>query len=329
VAIGASSALEVEDLETAFATEEGTVVAVRGISFRVGPGETLGLVGESGSGKSITALSIIRLLPASARIVGGRITLGEIDLLSLSQKEMRRVRGHRIGMVFQDSMTSLNPVLTVGRQITEALEAHQGVPAGDARRRALELLEEVGVPEPERRLSQYPHQLSGGLRQRVAVAVALAPGPQVLIADEPTTALDVTIQAQLLELLKHEQRARMMALVLITHDLGVVAGMADTVAVMYAGRIVEVGPTRQLFTEPRHPYTVGLLEAVPRIDGQLRQRLPAIPGSPPPITELAVGCPFQPRCPLALERCETEIPALEEVGEGHAAACWSNVRETM
>ena len=322
-------ALSVTDLETAFATDRGSAHAVRGISFSVQPGETLGLVGESGSGKSVTALSILRLLPPNGRIVGGAIAIAGLDLLSLSQKAMRRIRGQRIGMVFQDSMTSLNPVLTVGRQITEALEAHRRMTHGDARRRAAELLEEVGVPEPARRLSQYPHQLSGGLRQRVAVAVALAPGPEVLLADEPTTALDVTIQAQLLELLKREQESREMAVVLITHDLGVVAGMADRVAVMYAGRIVEHAATRRLFTVPRHPYTLGLLDAVPRLDGPLRQRLAAIPGAPPPISEVPSGCPFHPRCPFAFERCEADEPELKETAERHAAACWAEVREPV
>jgi oligopeptide transport system ATP-binding protein len=324
----AAAALRVAGLETAFATEGGMAYAVRGVSFSVQPGETLGLVGESGSGKSITALSILRLLPPSARIVAGSVSLGGVDLLALSERGMRRVRGQRIGMVFQDSMTSLNPVLTVGRQITESLEAHRAMTAGAARQRALELLEEVGVPEPERRLAQYPHQLSGGLRQRVAVAVALAPGPQVLLADEPTTALDVTIQAQLLELLKREQHSREMALVLITHDLGVVAGMTDRVAVMYAGRVVEQATTGRLFSQPRHPYTLGLLEAVPRIDGPLRSRLLAIPGAPPPITEIHSGCPFQPRCRFALERCEADEPALAPVdNEPHLAACWAEVAQ--
>jgi oligopeptide/dipeptide ABC transporter ATP-binding protein len=318
--------LSISHLETVFAIENRLAPAVRDISLSVEAGETLGLVGESGSGKSITALSVMRLLPPNARIVAGRIELSGIDLLSLSQKEMREIRGRRIGMVFQDSMSSLNPVLTVGLQITESIEAHGRVTSRDARRRALSLLEEVGVPEPERRLRQYPHQLSGGLRQRVAVAVALAPGPEVLIADEPTTALDVTIQAQLLELLKREQQSRSMGLILITHDLGVVARMADRIAVMYAGRIVEHATTDRLFHEPRHPYTLGLLKAVPRITGPVLDRLPSIPGAPPLISEVTTGCPFRPRCEFALARCEVEDPPLEEAEAGHTAACWADVR---
>jgi oligopeptide/dipeptide ABC transporter ATP-binding protein len=233
-------------------------------------------------------------------------------------------------MVFQDSMTSLNPLLTIGRQLTESLEEHLGLSRRDASVRAAGLLEEVGVPEPARRLKQYPHQLSGGLRQRVAVAVALAPNPSVLIADEPTTALDVTIQAQLLELLKREQRERGMGLLLITHDLGVVAGMTDRLCVMYAGRIVEQGPTETVFDHARHPYTLGLLASVPRIDSELMPRLPSIPGAPPPIWDLPPGCPFRPRCTFAVTRCEAEDPPLEPVqGVGQSVACWADVRETV
>jgi oligopeptide transport system ATP-binding protein len=299
--------------------------AVRGVSFDVEAGETRGLVGESGCGKSVTALSIMGLLPSSARIVAGSISLNGQELVSASKKELRAVRGRRVAMVFQDSMTSLNPLLTIGRQITETLEAHLGMSRSRTRSRAVELLDEVGVPEPERRLAQYPHQLSGGLRQRVAVAVALAPNPAVLIADEPTTALDVTVQAQLLELLKREQRDRGMGLILITHDLGVVAGMADRLSVMYAGRIVEEGPTEAVFAKPRHPYTLALLRSVPRIDARPERRLVSIPGAPPPLAELPAGCPYRPRCPLAFERCEEEDPALVRVNDDErAVACWAD-----
>ncbi len=322
--------LAVRDLETAFSSDEGAVHAVRGVSFELEPGETLGLVGESGCGKSVTALSIMRLLPPAGRIVKGRVELQGTDLVSAPRRTLRRIRGKRIAMVFQDSMTSLNPLLTVGRQITESLETHLALGPRGASRRAVELLEEVGVPEPVRRLRQFPHQLSGGLRQRVAVAIALAPNPQILIADEPTTALDVTIQAQLLELLRREQADRRMALLLITHDLGVVAGMADRLAIMYAGRIVEEGPTETLFAQPRHPYTLGLLRSVPRIDGQIAERLPSIPGTPPPMWALPSGCPFRPRCPFAFERCEVDDPPLEPVtAAGQASACWADVREKV
>ncbi len=319
--------LAVRDLETAFQADEGVVQAVRGVSFSLAPGETLALVGESGCGKSVTALSIIGLLPPNGRIVGGRVELDGNDLVQASRTALRRIRGKRVAMVFQDSMTSLNPLITVGRQITESLNVHLGISGREARRRAAALLEEVGVPEPEKRLKQYPHQLSGGLRQRVAVAIAIAPDPAVLIADEPTTALDVTVQAQLLELLKREQEERGMALLLITHDLGVVAGMTDRLCVMYAGRIVEQGPTETVFEDPRHPYTTGLLESVPRIDGKLERRLPSIPGAPPPVWNLPPGCPFRPRCHAAFGRCEEEDPSLEALEQGHEVACWAVVRE--
>jgi oligopeptide transport system ATP-binding protein len=303
------------------------VQAVRGVSFSLAPGETLALVGESGCGKSVTALSIIGLLPPNGRIVGGRVELDGDDLVQASRTALRRIRGKRVAMVFQDSMTSLNPLITVGRQITESLNVHLGISGREARRRAAALLEEVGVPEPEKRLKQYPHQLSGGLRQRVAVAIAIAPDPAVLIADEPTTALDVTVQAQLLELLKREQEERGMALLLITHDLGVVAGMTDRLCVMYAGRIVEQGPTETVFGDPRHPYTTGLLESVPRIDGKLDRRLPSIPGVPPAVWNLPPGCPCRPRCHAAFGRCEEEDPSLEAVEQDHEVACWAAVRE--
>jgi oligopeptide/dipeptide ABC transporter ATP-binding protein len=321
--------LSVSNLETAFALEQGLARAVRDVSLTVEAGETLGLVGESGCGKSVLALSIMRLLPPNARIVAGSVEVAGTDVLKLSHRGMREIRGKRVGMVFQDSMTSLNPVLTVGRQITESIEAHTPIDRRGARQRALSLLEEVGVPEPERRLRQYPHQLSGGLRQRVAVAVALAPSPEVLIADEPTTALDVTIQAQLLDLLKREQQSRNMAVILITHDLGVVAGMADRVAVMYAGRIVEQAATERLFSSPSHPYTRGLLAAVPRIDGPLDERLSSIPGSPPAIADIPQGCPFRPRCGYVVDRCALDDPPLRARQPGHSTACWADISEVV
>ena len=318
--------LSVSGLRTAFASEAGPAFAVRGVSLELESGETVGLVGESGCGKSVTALSIMGLLPPSARIVDGTIVLeGAGDLAQASRRTLRSVRGKRIAMIFQDSMTSLNPLLTVGAQIRESLELHLGLRGAELKRRAVSLLEEVGIPEPERRLKQYPHQLSGGLRQRVAVAVALAPNPQLLIADEPTTALDVTIQAQLLELLRREQRQRGMAVILITHDLGVVAGMADRVCVMYAGRIVETGPVDEVYAHPQHPYTLGLLRSVPRISGAIERRLRSIAGNPPAIWAVPPGCPFVDRCEFAFARCSAETPELR--GEdGHAAACF--LRET-
>jgi oligopeptide transport system ATP-binding protein len=322
-----SALLEVRGLETCFSSDERVVHAVRGVSFALEVGETLGLVGESGCGKSVTALSIMRLLPPNASVTGGSVLLDGTDLLRVPRRAMRRIRGARIGMVFQDSMTALNPLLTVGRQITETLEAHTGLSERVARPKAIELLEEVGVPEPVRRLGQYPHQLSGGLRQRVAVAIALAPNPDVLIADEPTTALDVTIQAQVLELLRRERSERRMAMVLITHDLGVVASLSDRLAVMYAGRIVEIGRSDDVFADPRHPYTLGLLRSVPRIDSDLVARLASIPGTPPPLAALPPGCPFRPRCSFATERSEVEEPPLVAVGDEHAAACWVDIRE--
>jgi oligopeptide/dipeptide ABC transporter ATP-binding protein len=319
--------LAVRDLETAFATKRGLLPALRGVSLTVARQETVGVVGESGSGKSVTALSIMRLLPSSGAIVGGSVELAGRDMLSLSKRELQRVRGKEIAMVFQDSMTSLNPVLTVGRQLTESLSKHLGLGRSEARARALDLLREVGIPEPKRRLRQYPHQLSGGLRQRVAIAIALAANPAVLIADEPTTALDVTIQAQILDLLRREQDQRGMAMLLITHDLGVIAGMVDRVCVMYGGRIVELGATDLVFKNPSHPYTVGLLRSVPRLDATLGRRLISIAGSPPPIGDLPTGCPFRTRCQLAFDRCASEEPPLIAKGDDHAAACWADVRE--
>ncbi len=317
--------LDVRNLETRFHTGSGVVKAVDGVSFDVEPGETLALVGESGCGKSVTALSIMRLIPdPPGRITGGQVVFDGRDLLGLSDKEMRHVRGKDIGMIFQEPMTSLNPVLTIGLQVTETMEHHLGLPPAKAKARAVELLSLVGIPEPERRLAQYPHQFSGGMRQRVMIAIALSCRPRLVLADEPTTALDVTIQAQILELLKKLSREFGVAMVIITHNLGVVARYADRVNVMYAGRVVERGIAGRIYERPRHPYTLGLLRSVPRLDRPRRERLDPIPGQPPDLSRLPAGCSFQPRCRFAVPRCEAETPPLMESGEraGHLAACW-------
>lgn len=316
------SLLVVDQLETSFAAREGVATAVRGVSFTIDKGETVAIVGESSSGKSVTATSIVRLLPPNGAITGGRVLLDGADICAMGKRDLRQVRGRRIAMVFQDSMTALNPVLTIGRQILESLATHLGLRGAVARERAVMLLREVGIPEPAERLRQYPHQLSGGLRQRVAVAVALAPDPDVLIADEPTTALDVTIQAQVMDLLRRERERRGMALILITHDLGVVAGIADRVCVMYAGRIVEEGPTETIFASPCHPYTRGLLRSIPRIDSTITGRLPAIDGTPPSLGALPPGCAFSARCDHAFARCREDEPPLLARGPDHRAACW-------
>jgi len=315
--------LEVRGLHTEFRTGAGLVRAVDGVSYTVEHGETVAIVGESGSGKSVGALSIMRLIPNPP----GRITAGEIlfdgrDLRGLSEAQMREVRGRDIGMVFQEPMTSLNPVLTIGRQITETLEQHQGADRAAAERRALELLEMVGIADPARRLKQYPHQLSGGMRQRVMIAVALACNPKLIIADEPTTALDVTIQAQILELMKTLGGRFNVAQIIITHNLGVVARYASRVNVMYAGRIVEAGSADEIYHAPRHPYTMALLRSVPRLDQPRRARLDPVDGQPPDLTRLDGGCSFRPRCRFAVERCGREQPALEQAGSGHLAACF-------
>jgi oligopeptide/dipeptide ABC transporter ATP-binding protein len=315
--------LEVRALHTEFRTGAGLVRAVDGISYTVEHGETVAIVGESGSGKSVSALSILRLIPNPP----GLITAGEIlfdgkDLRTLAETEMREIRGRDIGMVFQEPMTSLNPVLTIGRQITESLEQHQGADRATADRRAIELLEMVGIADPARRLRQYPHQLSGGMRQRVMIAVALACNPKLIIADEPTTALDVTIQAQILELMKTLARRFNVAQIIITHNLGVVARYAARVNVMYAGRIVESGSADAIYHAPRHPYTMALLRSVPRLDQPRRARLDPVDGQPPDLTRLDAGCAFRPRCRFAVERCGREQPTLEQVESGHLAACF-------
>ncbi|MEQ1954654.1 ABC transporter ATP-binding protein [Mesorhizobium sp. CN2-181] len=314
--------LSVEDLITEFHTADGVVHAVDGVSYELWPGETLAVVGESGSGKSVTAMSILGLVQQPpGRIVGGRVMFEGRDLLRLSRREMRAVRGRSIAMIFQDPMTSLNPVLTVGFQITEAILAHD-TDRGKAEERAIALLSTVGVPNAKERFSQYPHQYSGGMRQRALIAMAIANGPRLLIADEPTTALDVTIQAQVFETLKLAQQETQAAMILITHDLGLVAEMADRVAVMYAGRVVETAGVRELFHAPRHPYTVGLMRSLPRLDNRSGHLMP-IPGSPPSLIQPPPGCPFHPRCAsyAGRSRCHTERPALRQVEPNHASAC--------
>jgi oligopeptide/dipeptide ABC transporter ATP-binding protein len=320
--------LEVKNLKTHFVTRSGVVRAVDDVSWDVGESETVALVGESGCGKSVSALSIMRLVAGPAgRIVGGEVLFKGRDLLKLSDEEMRHVRGREIGMIFQEPMTSLNPVLSIGRQLTEGLEIHLGLPPTEARRRAAELLGMVGIPDPERRLSQYPHQFSGGMRQRMMIAMALACKPSLILADEPTTALDVTIQAQILELMKDLSRRFGVAMLIITHNLGVVARYADRVNVMYAGKIIERGTAREIYANPRHPYTLGLLRSVPRLDEPRRARLDPIEGQPPDLTRLPSGCAFTPRCAFSVDRCRAEIPPLRAVnGAGHVSACWEAER---
>ena len=316
--------LEIDNLQTHFLTEAGTVRAVDGVTIEIKKGETLGIVGESGCGKSVTALSVLRLIPnPPGRIVGGAIRLEGRDLLRLPDEEMRKVRGGRISMIFQEPMTSLNPVFTVGDQIAEGIRLHQGLSKRDAWSKATEMLRLVRIPDPERRVKEYPHQMSGGMRQRVMIAMGLSCNPSLLIADEPTTALDVTIQAQILELLNQLKSEIGMAVMLITHDLGVVADTAARVAVMYAGRVVEEAAVMDLFTNPRHPYTQGLLASIPRIEkAERRRRLLAIPGMVPDLLDLPQGCKFQARCSKVFEACRGEEPALKRVGPGHQARCY-------
>jgi peptide/nickel transport system ATP-binding protein len=323
--------LEIEDLRTYFFTRDGIVRAVDGVSLGVGRGETLGVVGESGCGKSVTSLSILRLIAEPpGRIVSGSIRFEGVDLLKLSEPEMRHIRGNEISMIFQEPMTSLNPVLTVSRQISETLMLHQGLDARRAAERAVAMLRLVKISEPERRAHQYPHEMSGGMRQRVMIAMALACNPKLLIADEPTTALDVTIQAQILDLMRELKREMDAAIILITHDLGVVAEMAQRVVVMYAGRKVEEAPVKELFRHPRHPYTVGLLNSVPHLGASrgraMAPRLAEIPGMVPSLREEIVGCAFAPRCPFVTARCRREAPALETKAPGHIAACFESDR---
>src|SRR6187397_681972 len=317
--------LSVEDLRVRFWTSRGLVHAVNGITFDVRPGETLGLVGESGCGKSVTALATMGILPRAARIPSGSIKLDGRELVGLSERAWRRVRGKEIAMIFQDPMTSLNPVLTVGAQLREAIEEHLDVDRKGATARALELLEQVGIPGAKDRLKSYPHQFSGGMRQRAMIAMALACKPKLLIADEPTTALDVTIQAQILDLLRELVAEENAALIMITHDLGVVAGMCERVNVMYGGMFMETGAAEPLFAQPRHPYTLGLLQSVPRLDAGRRQRLTPIPGAPRNMGSPPAECPFAPRCRYEVEKSREEVPPLEEIAPGHFVRCFNPV----
>ncbi|MGH8686318.1 MAG: ABC transporter ATP-binding protein [Burkholderiales bacterium] len=319
--------LEVKDLQTQFLTSAGVVRAVDGVSYDIEEGETVALVGESGCGKSVSALSVMRLVSEPAgRIVGGEILFQGRNLLELTEEQMRDIRGQDIAMVFQEPMTSLNPVLTIGRQLTEGLEIHLRMDETAAKARAIELLGMVGIPDPARRLTQYPHQFSGGMRQRMMIAMALACNPKLILADEPTTALDVTIQAQILELMRDLSRRLGVAMLIITHNLGVVARYADRVNVMYAGRVIERGRAADLYADPRHPYTLGLLRSVPRLDEPMRAKLDPIEGQPPDLTRLPPGCAFAPRCAYRVDRC-IEVPALEpRAGAGHLSACWEAAR---
>ncbi len=318
--------LEVKNLRTSFLTAGGLVRAVDGVTWDIQEGETVALVGESGCGKSVSALSIMRLVaPPAGHIDGGEILYKGRDLLKLSEPEMRHVRGREIAMVFQEPMTSLNPVLSIGRQLTEGLEIHMQMTRAQAHARAIELLGMVGIPDPQRRLAQYPHHFSGGMRQRMMIAMALACDPSLILADEPTTALDVTIQAQILELMRDLSQRLGVAMLIITHNLGVVARYADRVNVMYAGRIIEQAAAGELYANPRHPYTLGLLRSVPRLDEPRRARLDPIDGQPPDLTRLPKGCAFAPRCAYRVERC-SEAPQLETVAAAHRSACWEALR---
>ncbi|MEX5729706.1 oligopeptide/dipeptide ABC transporter ATP-binding protein [Rhodovulum iodosum] len=326
---GAAPVLDVRDLQTVFRTRTGEVHAVNSVSFHLQPGELLGVVGESGSGKSVTMMSLIGLLPSPpAEVRAGRVEFGGRDLLKVREKELRALRGARIGFVFQDPMTSLNPVFTVGYQLREPLRKHMGMDKSAAHKRAVELMDLVGIPDADRRLEDYPHQFSGGMRQRVMIAIALACDPEVLIADEPTTALDVTIQAQILELMKELRQRLGMAVIWITHDLGVIAGIADRVIVMYGGQVVEQAPVKELFANPQHPYTRALLQTVPHLEGARAPRLKVIEGQPPVLSAPPRACPFRARCSHAFDRCARENPARVPVGPGHDAACfWDAERE--
>jgi oligopeptide transport system ATP-binding protein len=321
--VGSDILLDVRGLETRFKTPEGAVHAVNGVSFTLRGGETVGVVGESGSGKSVTMLSLLRLLPSPpAQIIAGSALFHGEDLVTMSDRRIRDARGSQISIVFQDPMTSFNSVLTIGRQITEALEVHLGMSHAQARERAADLLDKVGIPNARDRLKDYPHQFSGGMRQRAMIAMALACRPQILIADEPTTSLDVTIQAQIVQLVKGLRQELGMAVIWITHDLGIIAGLAHRVIVMYGGLFVEEAPVRELYANPRHPYTIGLLASLPRVDAERRSSLASIDGLPPVLFARPTACPFSPRCRYAIERCHRENPLLEEISPGHRVACW-------
>jgi oligopeptide transport system ATP-binding protein len=322
--------LEVKNLKTQFFTQDGVVKAVDDLSFYIMPGETLGVVGESGSGKSITGLSLMRLIPSPpGKIVNGEVIFNGKDVLKMTDEQVRHIRGNEIAMIFQDPMTSLNPVLTINRQISESLILHMNMNKDQAKSRAVELLKMVGIPNAEERVDQYPHQFSGGMRQRVMIAMALSCNPKLLIADEPTTALDVTIQAQILDLMKTLQTETGAGVMMITHSMGVVAGMADRVQVMYAGHIVETATTEEIFANPRHPYTVGLMKSIPRLDAQKKEKLQPIRGLPPDLIDLPDMCPFVPRCNYAREQCERKNPPLMEVSPGHFSACWFHEEVSM
>jgi peptide/nickel transport system ATP-binding protein len=317
--------LQVRNLRVEFNTRRGTLTAIDDVSFDIAQGEVLGVVGESGAGKSLTGTAIIGLLEPPGRIAGGEILLEGQRIDNLSAEAMRKVRGRRIGAIFQDPLTSLNPLYTVGRQIVETIQTHLPMSNDEARKRAIALLAEVGIPAPERRIDNYPHQFSGGMRQRVVIALALCANPKLIIADEPTTALDVSIQAQIITLLKKLCRENGTAVMLVTHDMGVIAETADRVAVMYAGRIVEIGPVQEVIHNPQHPYTVGLMGSIPTV-GQVADRLPQIEGSMPRLNAIPKGCPFNPRCPHVFERCRVERPDLMPAGKSRAA-CWLHVKE--
>lgn len=315
--------LSVENLRISFHLQDRVIQAVRGVSFTLNKGETLAIVGESGSGKSVTAKSLMRLLPKqTTRITDGRIQYQNMDIASISPRELESLRGKEISMVFQDPMTSLNPTMKIGQQIMEGIVQHQNLTKAEARQKAIEMLKLVGIPNAEERMEAYPHQFSGGMRQRVVIAIALACRPNILIADEPTTALDVTIQAQILDLMKSVQEQTQMGMILITHDLGVVANMAQRVAVMYTGEIVEIGPTDEIFANPQHPYTKGLLQSMPRLDADRQEPLVPIPGSPPDVSRLGTGCAFAPRCPYVMKVCHHHAPPRTSFNDQHDTACW-------
>ena len=320
-----ANVLQVENIITRFNTQDGKVFAVNGISFDLKEGELLGVVGESGSGKSVTMMSLLKLLPMPpAEIVEGRALFENQDLIQMDLNQLRKIRGGKIGFIFQDPMTSLNPVLTVGYQLMEPMREHLGLSREEARKKAIELLDLVGIPMAQSRLKDFPHQFSGGMRQRVMIAIALACDPKVLIADEPTTALDVTIQAQILDIVKRLRKELGMAIIWITHDLGVVAGIADRVAVMYGGFIVEQAPVKKLYSIPKHPYTQGLLSTLPKLEGERTERLESIKGQPPDLHNIPNSCPFAPRCTHVSEKCQNENPRLEMTDPEHQVACWWN-----
>jgi len=325
----AESLLQIANLKTVFHTEDGVLPAVDDVSFEIFPGETLGLVGESGCGKSVTSLSIMRLISdPPGKIVNGRIIFEGRNLLALSEKQIRQVRGKDIAMIFQEPMTSLNPVFRAGMQIAEAIRFHYGSNKTEAWQKALDLLQSVGITDPERRINEYPHQLSGGMRQRVMIAMGMSCSPKLLIADEPTTALDVTIQAQILELMKKLKKERSMAFLLITHDMGVIADMCDRVVVMYAGKVMETSQVVPLFRNPLHPYTMGLLNSIPRLD-KAKKRLYVVPGLVPDLLNMPPGCRFHPRCNVAQKKCLEQEPELQEVISGHLVRCWYPYRESQ